>query len=126
MRCATISLIVITLLLAPYVAFAQNVEYVGSYDSLQDAWRVFVSGNYAFVVDHFSALQIVEVSNPVNPTLMASYAADARDIFISGSYGYLASGSLEIIDISDIANPSLFGSFQPGGPTYDEIGRAHV
>ena len=123
MRYVIISLIAISLLLIPYVAFAQNVEYIGSYDSLCNALRVYVSGNYAFVADFDSGLQIIDVSNPTDPILTSRYATPdwpVLDVVISGSYGYLACGGLggnpdwyggclEAIDISNITNPSYAG-----------------
>jgi hypothetical protein len=115
MRCVTMSLIVITLLLVPYVAFAQNVEYVGSYDSLNNASEVFILDNYAYIVAGNSGLQIINIANPVNPTYVGGYDTPgyANGVFVSGNYAYLVVNpdGLDIIDISNPYNPTLGGTF---------------
>ena len=40
----------------------------GNYDTSGNAWGVQVVGNYAYVADGFSGLQIIDISNPSTPT----------------------------------------------------------
>ena len=73
-------------------AMGQNVDSIGSYDTPGQAYGVFVSGNYAFVADGDSGLQIINTSDPGNPSLEGSYdtPGDAYDVFVSGDYVYVA------------------------------------
>ncbi len=97
-----------------------NPSLVGSYDMLDGAHAVFVSGRYAYVAAGVSGgLQVINISNPANPTLVGSYkTGDYRtfapvDVFISGNYAYVAAnlGGFQIIDISNPANPVPTGSY---------------
>lgn len=112
MRCIFLCLIIIGLLLVPYAAFAQNVEYVGSYDT--PAIGVFVLGNYAYVADGYSGLQVINVSNPADPVFAGSYDTPgyAMGVFILDNYAYVADqGSLQIINVANPANPVFAGSY---------------
>ncbi|RPH95501.1 T9SS C-terminal target domain-containing protein, partial [candidate division KSB1 bacterium] len=72
--------------------------------------------------DGEAGLQIVNVSNPQNPTWVGSYATPgaAWDVFVSDSYAYVADGEvgLQIVNVSDPQNPTLAAS-------YDTPGSAH-
>ncbi|MFM8009080.1 MAG: DUF4347 domain-containing protein, partial [Dolichospermum sp.] len=46
---------------------------VGNYDTSGYANDVQVVGNYAYVADHDSGLQIIDISNPATPTLKGNY-----------------------------------------------------
>lgn len=97
-----------------------TVEFVGSYDTPHHAVDVFVSGDYAYVADVWSGLQIINISNPSNPTLAGSYDTpyQAVRVFVSGNYAYLGDGDsgLLIINISNHSNPTLVGSYDT--PSY--------
>jgi hypothetical protein len=80
-----------------------------------------VSGAYAYLAlgnpnDSDVGLQIVDVHNPDNPTLLGSYnGADAADLAIKGKLVYLAAvPDLKIIDVSDPATPVLAGTYMLG------------
>ncbi|PKL69699.1 MAG: hypothetical protein CVV30_09135 [Methanomicrobiales archaeon HGW-Methanomicrobiales-1] len=82
---------------------------------------VFVSGNYAYIASHESdALEIVDVSNPASPKHKGSIIIGAAEnlfnpgpkgpisVYVSGNYAYVPSaysGMMEIVDVSDPANP---------------------
>ncbi|NGX43125.1 MAG: hypothetical protein K940chlam7_01416 [Chlamydiae bacterium] len=97
-------------------------QRVGSYDTPGDARDVAVSGNYAYVADRDSGLQIIDVSNVANPTLAGSYNTPdrARGVAVSGNYAYVADASsgLQIIDVSNVTNPTLAGSYNTIGYVY--------
>ena len=62
-----------------------------------------VVGNYAYIADNASGLQIIDISNPSAPTLKGTYDTSyARDVAIAGNYAYIADydAGLKIIDIS--------------------------
>ena len=78
-------------------------SYVGSYDTPDNAFGVYVSGKYAYVADDFNGLVIVDVSNPSNPSYVGSYdtAGNANGVYVSGKYAYVADGTngLVIVDV---------------------------
>ncbi|WP_147073278.1 DUF4347 domain-containing protein, partial [Microcystis aeruginosa] len=93
------------------------LSLVGSYDTPGEAHDVKVVGNYAYVADFSLGLQIIDISNPTNPTLISNYDtySGAYGVEVVGNYAYVVSGGgvgLEIIDISNSTNPT-FISFNP-------------
>ncbi len=63
----------------------------GSCDTPDHAHDVFVSGDYAYVADDYSGLQVIDISDPENPTLVSSYDTDrATGVFVSSDYAYVA------------------------------------
>lgn len=91
----------------------ENPFFLGQYveeDNLMTQ-GIYVVGNVAFLVGR-CGLKIINVSNPLNPTLISSYSElyeSYIDISIQGNYAYLLkySDSFDIIDISDLANPTV-------------------
>ncbi|NGX43776.1 MAG: hypothetical protein K940chlam7_02080, partial [Chlamydiae bacterium] len=77
---------------------------------------VAVSGDYAYVADASSGLQIIDVSNITNPIIAGSYDTGyASGVAVSGSYAYVVgSGGLQIIDVSNVINPTVAGSYDTG------------
>ncbi|NCS55323.1 MAG: hypothetical protein GPJ23_25190 [Microcystis aeruginosa G13-05] len=55
------------------VQIEQAITLVGSYDTSGNANGVQIVGNYAYVADEGSGLQIIDISNPVAPTLKGNY-----------------------------------------------------
>jgi hypothetical protein len=76
---------------------------------------VAISGDYAYVADYGSGLQVIDISDPTSPTLAGSYdtPGNAYDVAISGNYAYVADegSGLQVIDISDPTNPAPIGSY---------------
>ena len=76
-------------------------------------------GNIAYVADRYDGLQIIDVSNPVSPTLIGSVdtPGDAREVTVIGNIAYVADwgGGLQIIDVSNSASPTLIGSVDTPG-----------
>ncbi|MBI5358963.1 MAG: hypothetical protein HZA48_00090 [Planctomycetes bacterium] len=88
----------------------------GMYDTPSVARSVCVLGNYAYVADADSGLQIIDVGNPVSPVLTGSYdsaGGSAMDVFVSGNYSFVAddTNGLQIIDVSNPALPVLTNSY---------------
>jgi hypothetical protein len=91
-----------------------NPTFTGSYNTPGGTARdVVVSGNYAYVANDHYGLQIIDITDPTNPTFKGSYDApnQAYDVAVSGNYVYLASFDLQIIDISDPSNPIFISSY---------------
>jgi hypothetical protein len=86
----------------------------GSCDTPDYAFDVAVSGDYAYVANHFS-LQVIDIGDPTAPWVAGSYdlLGGVSGVAISGDYAYMANGTfgLQVIDISDPAAPSLAGSY---------------
>ena len=91
---------------------------LGSYDTPDYARGVAISGTTAYVADDEMGLQIIDVSDPENPSLFGSYNTPgyAKGVAIYGTTAYVADRySLQIIDVSDPENPSLLGSYNTPG-----------
>ncbi|MBR9690389.1 hypothetical protein GOV08_01765, partial [Candidatus Woesearchaeota archaeon] len=72
-----------------------------------------------------NALEIVDISDPTNPTHAGNLSdgvggaqlTDPADVYVSGNYAYIVSDTddaLEIVDISDPTNPTHAASFSDG------------
>jgi hypothetical protein len=77
--------------------------------------EVSVSGSYAYVTYEWGGMSIIDVSTPSAPTAVGFYGTPARvrDVFVSGSYAYVASHfGLSIIDVSAPSAPTYVGFHQ--------------
>jgi hypothetical protein len=111
-----------------------NPQRVGAYDTSGEALGVAVSGNYAYVADGSAGLQVIDISNPANPQRLGGHdtSVRARDVAVSGNYAYVVGGDvtaslpagvavsgnyawMEIIDISNPANPQRVGGYYTTG-----------
>jgi hypothetical protein len=99
--------------IADYSLFVPTV--VGSCN-VQSSGRVIVSGNYAYVLSStvgFQGLQIINISNPTNPSVVEICTQVAMsDGIINNDYAYLVIGNigLKIFDISHPNVPSEVGT----------------
>lgn len=87
-----------------------------------DAGDVEIVGDYAYLASDADGFQIVDLSDPTNPTVVSGLATSqfAEGIAVSGDYAYLTDHSgvliggddgLHIIDISDPLNPFFIGHY---------------
>ena len=101
------------------IAVEQSITQIGTYDTTGYAYGVEVVGNYAYVADWISGLQIINISNPTAPSLAGTYDTTgyARGVQVVGNYAYVADYTLglQIINISNPAAPSLIGSYYTTG-----------
>ena len=75
---------------------------------------VSVVGGIAYVAANVAGLQLINVSNPTNPSLLGSFntAGNAYGVSVVGSIAYVADDfGLQLINVSNPTNPSLLGSF---------------
>jgi hypothetical protein len=73
-----------------------------------DAQDVFVSGDYAYVADGGSGLQIINVSDKADASISKNVATtEARGVYVYEDYAYVADGSggLQIINITTPTSP---------------------
>ena len=88
-------------------------------------WRdMFVIGDYAYVgTEGGGGIQIVDISDPTDPTLVTSYAATvgqshnifgdpARNLlFVVGAFQNTANGGLQVLDVSNPTAPVEIGQW---------------
>ncbi len=92
---------------------ADGGEVVGSVDTLGTAYGIDVYGSYVFIAGNLnssnSTMQVVDISTPSSPYIMATYTLDsgnAFDVAVDGTYAYIAAeGVLQIVDISNPGSP---------------------
>ena len=93
-----------------------SVELIASHTTPDAAQNVFVSNDFAYVVygtedSSSGGLQILDVSDPKNPSLKGTYINKTNSpsqIFVSGNYayiGYIKHGAFQIIDVYDPERP---------------------
>jgi hypothetical protein len=85
---------------------------------------VTVSGDYAYVADGAYGFDVIDISDPSNPSPAGNYdtlSYIARNVAVSGDYAYVAYNDigLLVIDISDPTNPSLAGSYDTPDLAYN-------
>lgn len=87
---------------------------VGLATGFNNAWGVVARGNTVFVADHEGGLVTVDVTDPINPTILGRVitGGQATGLDVNGNIAYVASGSagLVVVDVSDLANPRIIGS----------------
>ncbi|MFN9177146.1 MAG: DUF4347 domain-containing protein, partial [Dolichospermum sp.] len=95
---------------------------VGNYNTSDWARGVQVVGNYAYVADSDSGLQIIDISNPSTPTLKGNYntSGAAFGVQVVSNYAYVADvySGLQMIDISNPTTPTLKGNYDTSGWAY--------
>ncbi|MDO8499100.1 MAG: hypothetical protein Q7S66_00365 [bacterium] len=91
----------------------------GSVDTSGTARSVYVSGQYAYVADDASGLQIIDISTPSLPVIVGVFNTSglAYGVYVSGQYAYVGddSSGLQIIDISNPTTPKLTGTYDTPG-----------
>ncbi|MDH6097254.1 hypothetical protein NWP21_00005, partial [Anabaenopsis sp. FSS-46] len=102
-----------------YILNQMEVTFVGEWDWLTYANAVTVVGNYAYSVG--DTLEIIDVSNPTNPTRTGGYNISGWGVQVVGNYAYIADGNdgLQIIDISNPANPTRTSGYDTTGYASD-------
>ena len=87
---------------------------LGSVDTPGSARDVVVSGAVAYVANHVSGLQVIDVSDPGSPVIIGSVdtPGGAWSVAVSGALAYVTSFSsgLHVIDVSDPGSPVILGS----------------
>lgn len=99
---------------------------VGRHDVRGYTMAVAVSGHYAYVTDSYmsNVLMVLDVSNPANPVQlgMCGVGGYPNAVAVSGNYAYIAgeihlgtspyhAGRLDVIDVSNPANPVRVGGY---------------
>lgn len=110
-------LILFVLLFLPQFIFAASpsLKLQATSDVCGVSKDFVLDGNRLYVADGIYGFKIIDVSNPVIPSLIGSLdiGSEAWGVFISGNYAYVADyeNGLIIIDIADPAQPVAVGSY---------------
>ena len=103
--------------LDPNVAEINGVFAGASISTGGWADNVFVTGNYAYLADGSSGLQIIDVSDKSSPSLVGNFSTpdSVFEAHVSGDYAYLVDyyNGFYVVDVSDPANPSQYGHYSP-------------
>ena len=90
-----------------------------------NASDIFISDEYAYVVDGTAGLQIIDVSDKTNPTISGSVdtPGEASGIFKNGKYAYVADGNqgLAVIDIGIPEFPNIVKQVPTNGDSRDVV-----
>ncbi len=85
----------------------------GTCNTPSSAVGVFVAGNYAYVADHVSGLQVINITDPTAPSIAGTCNTpdSARGVFVAGNYAYVADwgSGLQVLNITDPTNPFIAG-----------------
>jgi len=96
---------------------------VGAYNTPGQSLGIYVTGDFAYVTDGTSGLQVISVANPAAPVLLGSYntGGTARDVDVAGDIAYVADGAngLQIINVTNSATPSLLYGYPSGDHAWD-------
>lgn len=89
---------------------------VGVLDTPGEARGIFISGNYAYLAEGTTGLQIVDISAPTTPSLAGNVDTPgyfAQHVQTVGNIAYVANGEegLAIIDVSDPENPTFISEY---------------
>ncbi|MCB9061741.1 MAG: hypothetical protein H6622_09490 [Halobacteriovoraceae bacterium] len=109
-----------------------NLTVHAQENTVGSAYRLHVGATHVYVLDYISNLHIVNVSdttNPLsNPINESTYSGTFLGVTVNGTetIAYLSSSSgIEIIDISDKANPTLITTFTDFSSVTDPIWSAN-
>jgi hypothetical protein len=89
---------------------------VGSVDTPGTAIDLEIVGDFVYVADGESGLQVVDISQTENPQIIGEVdtPGEAREVVVSGEYAYVADGEpgLQVVDIVDPTSPTIVGSLE--------------
>jgi hypothetical protein len=108
------------------VSSPSPMEPICSIDTPGDAMSVVVSSgrnSLAYVADGAAGVQVVDVTDPLNPIIIGNVNTPgiATDIVLSGSTAYVADSEfgLQVIDVSVPTAPAIIGSVDTPGLAVD-------
>ena len=87
-----------------------------------NAYDVQIDGDYAYIADGESGLQVVDIRDPESPSIIGSLALGGfiNAIALEGGYAFVTDEDFGVrkIHIGDPTNPVLVASYDtPGEPT---------
>lgn len=101
--------------LAAAISDPTETVWLGEYGCYGYENSVIVRGNYAYWIDRFAGLRIIDSSDPTNPTEAGSGSAGYGHTAISGDYLYSPGGGIVVTDVSDPSSPTYVNGLSVGG-----------
>ena len=102
--------------------YQDYIHWVGGADTPDGAVDVAIAGDYAFIADGESGLQVANVQVPWHPQVVGGLdtPGSAHGVAIAGSYAYVADSEagLQVFEIFDPEDPLLVGSVDTPGFAY--------
>lgn len=100
-----------------------GLEFLTSATDVGGGSGIFLHGNHAYVSSS-AGLHVVNVSDPTAPWLEGHLDESSRDVDVfvhpdGRTYAALASGDVDIVDVTDPANPVLVGSHPTEGAVHN-------
>jgi hypothetical protein len=93
---------------------------LGTVDTSGNAFGVSAEGDFAYVADGSSGLQIVNVSIPDDSYIVGDVDTpeSAKSVDVAGGHAYIADGpgDLQVDSLADPALPTIVGSVDPTSP----------
>ena len=84
------------------------------------AYEIFVSGDFAYLAASNQGLQVLDISDPMEPSLIGASTEpmlSAKDVVANGTHAYVAeSGGLYVYDITDPTSPAMTSFYPTDGP----------
>jgi len=108
---------------APLTVSMKPTSALGSVALADLAWDLDVRGNLAYVAAGNAGLQVLDVTNPSSPAIIATLDTPgyAQKIRVLGRYAFLGEkeGTVHVIDVSTPTAPALAGNVMTAGELYD-------
>jgi hypothetical protein len=97
---------------------------LGSLGELGSVVDMHIAGDYAYLADSFGGLQVVDISDPAQPTRASAFESPGstrgQGVFVNEPYLYLADGQgVRILDVTDPTNPQVVGFYDTLGFALD-------
>ena len=101
------------------IDYADYVRPLGGVSTSDRAVHIAVAGDFAYVADGFSGLQVIDVADPLNPRRAGGAATQgfAQAVAVDQGIAVVAAGSaLFIFDVSDPSTPQPLASIPATNP----------
>ena len=104
---------------ADCIDYGDYLHLAGSVDTPGFSRSVAVQGNYAYVADGDSGLQVLDITTPGTPEIVGSIdtPGSAIGVAVHGDYAYVADdeSGLQVVDITTPGTPEIVGSVDTPG-----------
>jgi hypothetical protein len=109
------------------VSNPESPRQLAQFESLEQAWDVWVHQGSAYVADKNKGMVVIDVTAPAEPRQIGFVTWDERDpmaeiIRGEGHFAYIAAGKhgLVAIDVSDPTHPVVAAVYDPGVDSFGE------
>lgn len=98
-----------------------NPQQAEFYAITASTWALALAGDHAYVANSMAGLKVIDISDPLIPTAVSSYATHpgkAYNLDIANNFAYILNGvgdicsaNLQIMDVSNPVQPIAMGSY---------------